>query len=333
MTRSIHSIFLTWERFSTRSHNQAKHFGAHEVYIYPVHGKKSAWRTVWRYLVSCFVTLRRLRQEKPDVIFTLNQPLPLVALVSLYSRLTGVPYLLDSHSGPFNDPRQNLFRVFYRDIARRALVNINTNTEHQRLVESWGGRSVIIGDVPIDHERAYPRKELPWPSIAMVASYGFDEPIAEVIAAAAVTPEVNYFMTGSPHKLEPALRDKLPANVNLTGFLSDEDYQSLLVSAQAVMVLTTRDHTMQRGAYEAMSLERPIITSDFEVLRTSFGGGAVYVDNTAAGIAAGVRDLVANHKTYEDAIKTQRVVRREHFEVIKREVLATIENRIAESGG
>jgi len=61
------------------------------------------------------------------------------------------------------------------------------------------------------------------------------------------------------------------------------------------MCLTTRDHTMQRGACEALSLGRPIVTSDWPLLRDYFGRGAVHVAATPASIAAGVRRIVAEH--------------------------------------
>ena len=61
-----------------------------------------------------------------------------------------------------------------------------------------------------------------------------------------------------------------PANVSFTGFISYAEYLGLLQDSTGVMVLTTRDNTMQRGAYEALSLAVPIITSDFKVLRDCF---------------------------------------------------------------
>ena len=53
-----------------------------------------------------------------------------------------------------------------------------------------------------------------------------------------------------------------PDNVRLTGFLPDSDYVGLILASDAVIALTTMDHTMQRGAYEAVYLGRPVITSN-----------------------------------------------------------------------
>ena len=59
------------------------------------------------------------------------------------------------------------------------------------------------------------------------------------------------------------------------------------------MSLTTRDHTMSRGAYEAIYQGTPVIVSDWPVLRDAFPEGAIHVDNTAAQIAAAIRSVCA----------------------------------------
>jgi glycosyltransferase involved in cell wall biosynthesis len=101
-------------------------------------------------------------------------------------------------------------------------------------------------------------------------------------------PGARFFVTGNPKHLDPALKAQMPANMTLTGFLSDEGYGSLISGADAVLTLTTRNHTMLRGAYEAIYQGTPVIVSDWPLLRESFPDGAVHVDNSPAAIAAAV---------------------------------------------
>jgi hypothetical protein len=54
------------------------------------------------------------------------------------------------------------------------------------------------------------------------------------------------------------------------------------------------DHTMQRGAYEAVYLGRPVLTSNFELLRRHFYKGSVHVDNTVESLVAGIREMRDN---------------------------------------
>jgi glycosyltransferase involved in cell wall biosynthesis len=94
-----------------------------------------------------------------------------------------------------------------------------------------------------------------------------------------------------------------PANVHFTGYLPNETYYALLANSQAVLCLTTRDHTMQRGACEALSLGKPIITSDWPLLQTYFHAGTVHVDNTPEGIRQGVLVLKADYGRYQAGIR------------------------------
>lgn len=317
-------IFLVWKPSCTRSQNQARNFGAEVIHISKFRGRSGLAFLAARYFVSFFETLRVLRARRPDVIFTINQPPPLILAVYLYTRLFGGIYLLDSHSAPFNDRKWAWARPLYRWIATRAFLNINTDPAHKAVVEQWGGRSVIMSDIPIVHDHDYPRATLGASSIVVVASFMFDEPTAEIWAAARLTPEVDYHVTGNPEKVPIALRDTQPGNVHFTGFVPTEEYFGLLSAATAVMVLTTRDNTMQCGAYEALSLEQPIITSDWKILHDSFGEAAVYVDNTPAGIAAGVRQVLADLQGFKDSAREQRRRRSETYFASRDEILRQI---------
>ena len=96
----------------------------------------------------------------------------------------------------------------------------------------------------------------------------------------------------------PELKANRPANVTLTGFLPDTAYAGLLTSADAVMTLTTRDHTMLRAAYEAIYQGTPVIVSDWPLLRSAFDEGAVHVANTSSAIAEGIRKMKLDHAAY-----------------------------------
>jgi glycosyltransferase involved in cell wall biosynthesis len=314
-------VFLVWKGTCTRSQNQARNFGAEVVHINRFPGRRGFVFLAARYVVSFFDTLRELHARRPDVIFTINQPPPLILAIYLYTRLYGGIYLLDSHSAPFNDPKWAWARPLYRWIAARAFLNINTDPAHKATVERWGGRSVIMSDIPIEHDRDYPQPALEAPSVVVVSSFMFDEPTAEIWEAARLTPEVNYYVTGNPKKLPDALRDAQPDNVHLTGFVPTDDYFGLLSAASAVMVLTTRDNTMQCGAYEALSLEQPIITSNWKILRDSFDAAAVYVDNTPADVAAGVRRVIADHQAFKKAAREQRRRRRDYYFGVRDQIL------------
>jgi glycosyltransferase involved in cell wall biosynthesis len=313
-------FFLAWKPFCARSHNLAQHFNAQIVYIHPFSSDGKPLLAVLRYFISFFITLNTLFRKKPKVVFTLNQPIILLFAVYIYSRATGACYILDSHSAPFNNPILTFLRPLYKFFAIHAAININTNQAHQKLVESWGGKSFVIGDVPIDFIGPYPAKKLNSDSIAVVVSYMFDEPIEEIFDAARLLPDVTFYMTGNYKKAKRELLQKAPDNIQFQGYMEREDYLGLLISARGVMALTTRDYTMQMGAYEALSLERPIITSDWQILRNSFGPAALYTNNRPESIKRCVNELIKNTEKYLAAAHLQKKMRRKYFEQVKTDI-------------
>jgi glycosyltransferase involved in cell wall biosynthesis len=142
-----------------------------------------------------------------------------------------------------------------------------------------GAPVTVLPDVPTEYRPAngtHPGLDAHRFNLAVVNTWSPDEPLEELFRAAAAVPEATFHITGSTDGREENVR-RAPANVRFAGFLADGDYYRLLASADAVVCLTTRDHTMQRGACEALSLARPIVTSDWPLLRDYFSAGTVHV--------------------------------------------------------
>src|SRR5262249_46472246 len=139
-----------------------------------------------------------------------------------------------------------------------------------------------------------------------------DEPIEVFLAAAARVPDIQFFVTGRFEDADPKLLRTKPANVTFTGFLLDAQYVGLLMVSDAVICLTTADHTMQRGAYEAIYLGKPVITSNFEILRQAFDKGTVHVGNTADDIVAGITQMrteLSRYQTEAERLKAEKLDR------------------------
>ena len=130
--------------------------------------------------------------------------------------------------------------------------------------------------------------------VVFICTYSVDEPVAEVVEAARRLPNIQFSFTGDPAYLPVEIRRRLPENVRLTGFLPDEEYLALLRGADAILSLTTEDHTMQRGGYEAVALEKPLVTSDWPLLRQVFARGTVHADNSPDGIEVAIREIMSD---------------------------------------
>jgi glycosyltransferase involved in cell wall biosynthesis len=59
---------------------------------------------------------------------------------------------------------------------------------------------------------------------------------------------------------------------------------------------------MQRGAYEAMSMSKPIIVSDWPILRQTFYKGTILVLNNEESIEQGILEMIAGKKRFEQEI-------------------------------
>jgi glycosyltransferase involved in cell wall biosynthesis len=275
--------------------------------------------TVWlKYIGQALRTWRVLAADRPSAVFVMTPPVfaPLVAWT--YCVLHRVPLVLDAHTAAFMHPRWRHFQGLQFWLCRRAATTIVHNEHLRALVERHGGHATVVSDIPVRFDGSAADYPLPPGfNVALVCSFNPDEPIANILAAAKLLPDVHFHMTGNPKWLAPALRDALPPNVRLTGFLSDAAYGSLISRADAVMTLTTRDHTMLRGAWEAIYQGTPVIVSNWGILRESFDEGAVHVDNSPGEIVRAVEEMRRHHAAYREAAEDLRVRKEQRWSAVR----------------
>jgi glycosyltransferase involved in cell wall biosynthesis len=285
--------YISWAESCSRSDHTARELGgsSHMVYL-PQFGSRAS-TIAFKYFGQWRMTARILGAERPDAVFVMTPPVFAALPAFWYAWRRGARVVLDAHTAAFLHPRWRRLQWLQRALCRRAATTIVHNDHQAALVRGMGAHATVVQDVPIVYS-AVERFDRPAsPVVAVVCSFNYDEPIAEILDAARRTPDVRFFMTGNPRHLAPELKARVPSNVTLTGFLSDQAYAGLVCGADAVMTLTTRDHTMLRAAYEAIYQGTPVIVSNWALLREAFDEGALHVDNTADGIAAAVRALAA----------------------------------------
>ena len=124
-----------------------------------------------------------------------------------------------------------------------------------------------------------------------ICTFGVDEPYLEVIEAARAIPDDIYiYITG---KFEGKVEQStLPCNVKLLGFVPDDEYWLMLASADFIIDLTLRHDCLVCGAYEGVAMEKPLILSDTDALKSYFIQGCIYVKPTAHSIANGILEAV-----------------------------------------
>jgi glycosyltransferase involved in cell wall biosynthesis len=312
--------FISWAEDCSRSDSIAARLGgtSHMVYS-PEWGSRPA-TILFKYASQALKTWRILRRDRPHTVFVMTPP-PFAALpVWLYCRLTGGRYFIDAHSAAFYHPRWKNILFIKRFFCRRARATLVTNGVLEAAVRSWNAPVLVVPDVPIRFREPEPYPLPERPAITLVCTFADDEPVHLLFAAARELPEVPFFVTGDPAQADPALLASRPANVTLTGFIPRARYVGLLQGSAAIMTLTTDDNTMQRGAYEAIYLGKPVITVDHSFLRREFASGTVHVPLTAAGIRDGVRRLLADRARYETEAAALRATKLERWERVGSEL-------------
>lgn len=187
-----------------------------------------------------------------------------------------------------------------------------TNQHFKELVEKWGAHATLVPDVPVKFANARIPELGDGKKIAFVCTFARDEPVDLLFSAAKENPDVTFYVTGDAGLADPALVNSKPTNVRLTGFIPRTDYVGLLHAVDGVMTLTTLDNTMQRGAYEAIYLGKPIITANQPFLRREFAIGTVHADLTVEGISTAIREFFARRDSLQleaCALRDQKLAR------------------------
>jgi len=275
-----------------------------------------------KYAWQWVQTSRILRRERPRTVFVMSPPVLAALPAFLYAWRHGAHVVLDAHTCAFVLRRWRWLQGLQRWCCRRARTTLVTNRHIAQLVEAAGGHATLVPDVPVQfpEQGVFPRSSRF--TVAVVCSFTEDEPTAEIFAAARLLPDLDIFLSGDPAPLAASLRTRLPPNVTLTGFLDTAAYGGLIRGADVVVDLTTEDHTMLRGAYEAIYQGVPVIVSDWPLLRQAFPMGAVHVANTADAIAAAVGTVMADHRRFREAAAQLRRAKLASWDVTRQAIHA-----------
>ena len=290
--------YISWAESCSRSDHTARELGGRSYMVYARRLGSNLGTIALKYLVQWKRTAAILRRERPDTVFVMTPPVFAALPAFGYAWWHRKQVVLDAHTGAFVLPRWRAFQGLQNLLCRRARTTLVSNEYLAARLRANGAHATVVPDVPIMFQRIEPFPRSKDFTVAAVCSFDQDEPIEAMFRAAAAVPDVQFHITGKAKNLSAADTALIPSNVTLTGYLSDEAYGGLLTDADAVLVLTTLDHTMLRGAYEAIYQGTPVIVSDWPVLREAFSEGAVHVKNTAADIAAGVRAIQHNIEEY-----------------------------------
>jgi len=193
------------------------------------------------------------------------------------------------------------------------------------VVEGNGGKAFVLPDrLPaVPETETSPLGDEVF-NIVFICTYSADEPYEEVFKAAEMVPKsVRIYVTGKyPDKISPT---GLPSNIKLLGYVSEENFWSLLSSADLIMDLTLREGCLVCGAYEGVSLLKPLILSDTKILRSYFSEGCAYVAPNAESISTGIKFAINHIEAMKIGIQNLKTKLEQSWEYTLQDLKETIE--------
>ena len=293
--RSRQAAFLAWSP-NDRSLELALAFDAscHIVYL---EWLVRPFLVPVRYVLSSVATAWFLVRKRPAVVVATNPPMVLALIAEVYAWLFGGTFLLDDHPGGFGRRGRRLWTLrapLQRHLVRRARTTIVASSELAQAAIEWGGTPVIVHEAPPLWSLNEPPHIGPLPTVLWPSVFADDEPVAEVLSAARALSRVRFLITGDVLRCPSALRESASANVEFAGYWRRERFWALIKQADIVLVLTTDRTSVPRAACEAVEALRPLVLSDWPVLRELFPH-AVFVPPSFNGVAAGIQDALERH--------------------------------------
>jgi glycosyltransferase involved in cell wall biosynthesis len=280
-------VFLTWVDHR-RTTEIAQHLGMTRMAL------TSPRRGFARYLTLAGRTIEALRRARPRLVMVQSPSLVLSLLALALRPFLRYALVVDAHNEavePYLHPGA-LIRMLTYLVLRRAELVVVSNPALVSRVEARGGRALSLPDrIPTAPAHAAAARDAAGFQVVVISTFADDEPIESVIESARTAADgVRYAITGNPARLPARVRDALPANVRLTGFLPEEEYWSLLAASDVIMDLTTMDDCLVCGAYEGMAVGNPLVLSGNRASVELFHDAALFTDNSVASLASVVRD-------------------------------------------
>jgi glycosyltransferase involved in cell wall biosynthesis len=319
-------LFISWAENCSRSDSLAERLCGISSMIYsPVW--KSRYSTIaFKYLSQCLKTVRILCHYKPQTVLVMTPPVIACIPVWAYAKLRGAQYVIDAHTAAFVDRRWTPFLFLHKFFSRHAAATIVTNQFLADIVRKWGASSKIVSDVPICFPKPSNIKLKGPVNMTFISTFTPDEPLVTFLLATRRVSDVHFYVTGRLKDAPLSVLKQAPDNVTFTDFLSGSDYVGLLLASDAVICLTTVDHTMQRGAYEAVYLGKPVITSNFNLLREAFPSGTVHVDETAEDIARGIAEMRDSLTKYQRDVEQLRILKLRRWSDVQKDLSDLLKN-------
>jgi len=331
-------IFIIWGREAELSKQYALSVDAEIKKIYSQRIARHIWLVPFRYLVHGVNTLIMLSREKPDFVMVQNPPIFAVIPVYFYCLLTGSKYAIDSHTVAFIGKKWESFFFLFKFFSKRAIFNSCHNYKNLEILKKWGVSPVMVAPFAfIENDEEKFKKPLKNKNlekflnqkkinILMVNRFANDDDWKTVFETAKIFKEANFYITGGADKktLEKIKKEKVD-NFILTDYLEHTEFMKMMRRSDIVIALTLRKDTKLWSIQEALSLNKPFITSDSEVLRHYFREVAQFVKGDPEDMVKKIKYILNNKKEIKEKLKKLTIERKKEYQEEMKKIKNIIE--------
>jgi glycosyltransferase involved in cell wall biosynthesis len=283
-------LVVAWARFQPRTSALGPALGGESRHIYARWPGRQLVLLPLRYLVNAVDMWRTLRRYRPTVLVVVTPPVVAPAVGWLWSVLHGNALVIDCHTAGFHWRKWRWTVPIHRLLFHRAAAVLVHSPQDESMVRGWGFNGLLLpDDLPDAGEAAAVTSRSAARRIVVAGSFDKDEPITAAISAASLIPDAEVRFTGDIRRLPAGLVGNAPPNVVFCGYLPYAQFLGELLAADAVAVFSTDPTAVNRAAFEAIGLGRPLVLSDVPGLRGRFQEAALLCSNEPAAMASTLR--------------------------------------------
>jgi glycosyltransferase involved in cell wall biosynthesis len=283
---SIPVAAVAWDNYQGRTQALADALGGRAWYIRSRPRHKALLPV--RYMVDSIRMWGLLRRHRPAVLIVITPPVVAPLVAWLWCRTHRCRLVVDCHTGAFHSWKWRWSGLLLEPVCRRAAAALVHTLEDEALMTAWGARAMLVPDDLPDARHASPPPGAPGPRVVVAGSLDGNEPVAEVVEATRLVPHIEFRLTGDEQRVPLSVRHGAPPNATFTGWLDYPTFLGELLAANVVAVFSTDPHIMNRAAFEAVGLGRPLVLSDLPGLRSRFGDAALFAPNDPTSMAEAI---------------------------------------------
>lgn len=292
------------------------------IYIQPCNKKNGNDLNIiikfYNIIKSVFNEVKALKKINPThIIFEHAGDFIPTLTVLIYYVLNNVKLIVDCHTCVYVDANYRYIKkLVNKKVIDFSKIFIAHNEETLTLKNLHNNMFSLESKVPfIEKSEDLIEIDKNKTNVVFITRFNSDEPIFEMINCTNFfSNDFQFFMTGNYNKMLNKSEIKKYKNINFTGFVSEEKYNSIIQNCDIHVVLTKRDFTLLYGGRESISLEKPLVISNNKPCTSFFDKGAIFVSNDPDKIANGIK--IAN-KNKLSLSKQMKILKKEKNEIWK----------------